>query len=87
MELQGHTDSVGGESYNRALSQRRAEVVRAYMIERGAFADGLTARGYGEGHPIDCNVTDAGRARIRRVVMDVVDNPGDVKLDGEGSAR
>lgn len=87
IELQGHTDSVGSGSYNRALSQRRATAVRAYLIERGVAADRLTARGYGEAQPIDSNETDAGRARNRRVVMDVVANPGEVHVEGEGSAQ
>lgn len=87
IELQGHTDSVGSDSYNRSLSQRRAEAVRTYLIERGVSADRLTARGYGEAQPIESNDTDAGRARNRRVVMDVIANPGEVKVEGEGSAQ
>jgi OmpA-OmpF porin, OOP family len=87
IELQGHTDSVGGDAYNRALSQRRADSVRQYLIEHGVAADRLTARGYGEAQPVDRNDTDAGRARNRRVVMDVIANPGEVEIEGEGSAQ
>jgi OOP family OmpA-OmpF porin len=87
IELQGHTDSVGGDAYNLALSQRRAESVRDYLIERGVVADRLTARGYGETQPIESNDTEAGRARNRRVVMHVIANPGQVKVEGEGSAQ
>lgn len=87
IELQGHTDSVGSDAYNRALSQRRADSVRQYLIDHGVSADRLTARGYGETQPVDNNNTDAGRARNRRVVMDVIANPGEVRIEGEGSAR
>jgi OOP family OmpA-OmpF porin len=87
IELQGHTDSAGGDAYNLALSQRRAESVRDYLIERGVVADRLTARGYGEAQPIESNDTEAGRARNRRVVMHVIANPGQVKVEGEGSAQ
>lgn len=85
VEMQGHTDSVGSDQYNRALSQRRAEAVRTYLIDHGVSADRLTARGYGEAQPIDDNGTDAGRSRNRRVVMQVLENPGDVKIEGEGT--
>jgi outer membrane protein OmpA-like peptidoglycan-associated protein len=63
----GHSSSEGDESYNAALSQRRAEAVRRALIERGANADRLTAQGAGESRPIADNETDAGRAMNRRV--------------------
>ncbi len=85
VEMQGHTDSAGSNRYNQALSQRRAESVRMYLVDHGVAADRLTARGYGEVEPIDDNRTDAGRSRNRRVVMRVLDNPGDVQINGEGT--
>ena len=87
IELQGHTDNVGGDAYNLALSRRRAESVRDYLIERGVVADRLAARGYGEAQPIESNDTEAGRARNRRVVMHVIANPAQVNVEGEGSAQ
>lgn len=87
IELQGHTDNVGSDAYNQALSQRRAESVRAYLVEHGVPAGQFTARGYGESQPIDDNRTDAGRARNRRVVMNVIANPGEVEIEGEGTVE
>jgi OOP family OmpA-OmpF porin len=82
VELQGHTDSTGSDSYNLNLSQRRAESVRAYLIEQGVSASQLTAKGYGETQPVADNTTAAGRAQNRRVVMKVLSNPGNVKVEG-----
>jgi OOP family OmpA-OmpF porin len=84
IELQGHTDSSGSDQHNLKLSQQRADAVRTYLMERGVAASQLEARGYGESQPIDNNTTADGRARNRRVVMFVKDNPGDVKVKGEG---
>lgn len=74
VEAQGHTDSQGAESYNLALSQRRAEAVRDYLVREGVAADKLTAKGYGESQPVADNSTAAGRAENRRVVLKVL-NP------------
>ena len=87
IELQGHTDSSGSDKHNLTLSQQRANAVQAQLVEQGVLASQLVARGYGESQPIDDNATDAGRARNRRVVMLVVNNPGDVKVEGEGSVE
>ena len=87
VELQGHTDSRGPDAYNLTLSQKRADAVRAYLIKDGVPATQITAKGYGEGQPIADNKTDAGRAQNRRVVMLVVDNPGDVEVKGAGEAK
>jgi OOP family OmpA-OmpF porin len=87
VELQGHTDSVGGDAYNLALSRRRVEAVRAYLVDHGVPAARLVAKGYGEAQPIDDNNTDAGRARNRRVVLHVLDNPGEVRIEGEGTVE
>lgn len=83
IELQGHTDSTGADAYNMQLSQRRAESVRAYLIEQGVSPSQLTANGYGETQPIADNTTAEGRAQNRRVVMRVIENPGDVKVEGD----
>jgi OOP family OmpA-OmpF porin len=69
VEVAGHTDSINSDAYNRTLSQRRAEAVRAYLIKRGVAADRLTAKGYGESMPVADNRTAAGRARNRRVEL------------------
>jgi outer membrane protein OmpA-like peptidoglycan-associated protein len=69
VEVGGHTDSVGSDKTNNELSQRRAESVRAYLIECGIAADRLTARGYGKTKPIADNGTAAGREKNRRVEL------------------
>jgi outer membrane protein OmpA-like peptidoglycan-associated protein len=67
IEVAGHTDNVGGNAYNRELSQRRATSVAQYLETRGvAQARVITAAG-GEEHPIASNATEQGRAANRRV--------------------
>jgi OmpA-OmpF porin, OOP family len=85
LELQGHTDSAGPDAYNLRLSQQRADAVRAFLVEAGISGAQLQAKGYGEAQPVDNNATEEGRSRNRRVVMTVLDNPGDVQVKGEGS--
>ncbi|GAG93786.1 unnamed protein product [marine sediment metagenome] len=68
VEIQGHTDSVGRESYNLKLSQARADAVREYLIRfRNIDSGRLIARGYGEQQPIASNLTEEGRNLNRRV--------------------
>lgn len=83
VELQGHTDSKGSDAYNLKLSDRRAQSVRDYLIAKGVGEQQLVAKGYGETEPVAENTTDAGRAQNRRVVMLVLSNPGEVKIDME----
>ena len=82
VELQGHSDSVGPESYNVGLSQRRAHSVRDYLISQGASAGQLAVTGYGERRPIADNRTGDGRAANRRVVMAVLSKPSNVEVQG-----
>ncbi len=68
IEVGGHTDSVGSESYNQGLSERRAAAVRDYVVSvEASIAGVLTTAGYGESQPIADNDTDEGRAENRRV--------------------
>jgi OOP family OmpA-OmpF porin len=69
VEIAGHTDSRGSDSYNKALSERRTNAVMQEMVRNGANAANLTAKGYGESEPIADNATDAGRAKNRRVEL------------------
>ncbi len=80
VELQGHTDSVGNDAYNLRLSEQRAQSVREFLIAEGVSAQQLTAKGYGEAQPVADNRNAEGRAENRRVVMQVLDNPGDVVI-------
>ena len=67
VEIQGHTDSTGTASWNATLSQRRADAVKKYLVERGVPADRLMAKGYGPSNPVAPNDTAEGRAKNRRV--------------------
>ncbi len=67
IEVQGHTDSKGADSYNMGLSQRRATAVATYLRNRGVSASRITTKGYGETAPVASNDTDDGRAQNRRV--------------------
>lgn len=66
LELAGHTDNVGNPANNQALSQKRAESVFTYLIEKGIAATRLKAIGYGDTQPVDSNDTEAGRSKNRR---------------------
>lgn len=69
VQVAGHTDSDGSAAYNEGLSERRAETVMNYLIDRGANAANLSARGYGEAEPIADNATATGKAANRRVEL------------------
>lgn len=72
IEISAHTDSKGADDYNLQLSQKRAESVVSYLIERGIYGSRLTAKGYGETIPIGDNESEEGRALNRRVEMKIV---------------
>lgn len=67
LELQGHTDSIGSEEYNKGLGDRRAEAVFDYLNSKGINPNRLKTVSFGEGKPVASNATDAGRAMNRRV--------------------
>lgn len=67
VEIAGFTDAQGTDSYNKDLSQRRANTVREYIVRQGVEGARLTATGYGEGNPVASNDTEEGRAENRRV--------------------
>jgi outer membrane protein OmpA-like peptidoglycan-associated protein len=73
LEIQGHTDDRAGRAYNRRLSQRRAESIRAWLIGRGIAESRLVARGYDWSRPLASNRTAAGRAINRRVEFVVLE--------------
>ncbi len=68
----GHTDSVGTDAYNQKLSVRRAEAVKAYLVSRGIEKNRVYTEGKGEKQPVADNKTAEGRAKNRRVEIEVV---------------
>ncbi len=75
-EISGHTDSTGGQTRNRQLSERRANAVLTFLVESGNVPPRrLTARGAGEAEPLVSNATAEGRRRNRRIDMDLIFDP------------
>ena len=68
----GHTDSVGSDAYNQKLSVRRAESVKAYLVSKGIEKNRIYTEGKGEKQPVADNKTSEGRAKNRRVEIEVV---------------
>ena len=68
----GHTDSVGSDAYNQRLSVRRAEAVKAYLVSKGIERNRIYTEGKGEKQPVASNSTAEGRAKNRRVEVEVV---------------
>ncbi len=69
LEVEGHTDSVGGDAYNQRLSEQRAASVRDYLVSQGVSPYSITARGFGTTRPVASNGTAAGRQINRRVEL------------------
>jgi len=69
LQIEGHTDSVGGDEYNQRLSEERANSVREYLVSQGVAATAVTARGFGKSQPVTDNLTAAGRQQNRRVEL------------------
>ena len=68
----GHTDSVGSDAYNQKLSERRAQAVKAYLESKGIDKSRVYTEGKGEKQPVADNKTKDGRAKNRRVEIEVV---------------
>lgn len=68
----GHTDSIGSDAYNQRLSVRRAEAVKAYLVTKGIERNRVYTEGKGEKQPVADNRTAEGRAKNRRVEIEVV---------------
>jgi OmpA-OmpF porin, OOP family len=76
VEIGGHTDAQGSDSFNLKLSERRAQAVKDYLIARGIAPERLLAKGYGESQAVDSNETPEGREINRRVEMKVLESGG-----------
>jgi outer membrane protein OmpA-like peptidoglycan-associated protein len=72
--IEGHTDNVGSDDLNQALSQRRAESVKSYLMQHGIESRRLTASGIGENRPVADNDSESGRQQNRRVEI-IIENP------------
>jgi OOP family OmpA-OmpF porin len=68
----GHTDSIGSDAYNQKLSVRRSEAVKAYLVSKGIEKNRVYTEGKGEKQPVADNKTAEGRAKNRRVEIEVV---------------
>ncbi|MFL6446410.1 MAG: OmpA family protein [Bryobacteraceae bacterium] len=67
LQVEGHTDSTGGDDFNQRLSQQRGDSVRDFLVTQGLASDGVTAMGFGKTMPISDNNTSEGRQKNRRV--------------------
>lgn len=72
VEIGGHTDNVGGKTYNQALSEKRAKSVLDYLAANGISGSRLSSKGYGDNQPIADNTTETGRAQNRRTEFKIV---------------
>jgi outer membrane protein OmpA-like peptidoglycan-associated protein len=72
IEIAGHTDDVGTEEDNMALSQKRAETIYEYLVDHGIEASRVTPIGYGESSPLASNATNEGRSLNRRIEVRVI---------------
>jgi len=84
VEISGYTDITGPDAFNMKLSQERADAVRNYLISKGVPASQLTAKGYGEAHPIASNATLDGRRMNRRIEFHLL-TPVDMTQVREGN--
>jgi outer membrane protein OmpA-like peptidoglycan-associated protein len=69
LDVEGHTDSVGGDDYNQRLSEQRASAVRDFLIQQGMAGNSVASRGFGKTQPVASNDTGAGRQQNRRVEL------------------
>ena len=69
LDVEGHTDSVGGDDYNQQLSEQRGESVRDYLTAQGMAAGSVTSKGFGKTQPVASNDTAEGRQQNRRVEL------------------
>ncbi|MBI3247661.1 MAG: OmpA family protein [Deltaproteobacteria bacterium] len=79
--IEGHTDSLGSDSYNFDLSERRAGAVQSFLLQNGISPMRIVARGYGETYPVTSNDTEAGRQQNRRVEV-VILHEGELAASG-----
>jgi outer membrane protein OmpA-like peptidoglycan-associated protein len=86
VRIEGHTDSVGSDETNQALSERRADAVRDALVAQNAPSERIDTVGYGESRPIASNDNVAGRQQNRRVEIVVSEGDGSF-VGGAGANR
>jgi len=69
LDVEGHTDNVGGDDYNQQFSEHRGEAVREYLTQQGMTASSVTSKGFGKAQPVASNDTADGRQQNRRVEL------------------
>jgi outer membrane protein OmpA-like peptidoglycan-associated protein len=72
VEIAGHTDNLGPDSYNLKLSERRAKAVTNYLVKKGVSHERISTTFFGESKPVDTTNTKAGKAKNRRVEFKIV---------------
>ena len=72
VKVSGHTDSTGTETYNQALSEKRANSVKTYLESKGIDGQRIQTEGLGESQPVATNKTKEGRAQNRRVELEII---------------
>jgi outer membrane protein OmpA-like peptidoglycan-associated protein len=85
--VEGFTDSIGDEAFNKDLSERRAQAIRATLIEMGVASDRIAIRGYGESFPVADNDTPAGRQMNRRVEIVIAEDTSQIAPRVASTAR
>jgi len=91
LAVEGHTDSIGTDEYNRRLSEQRAQAVSDYLVAQGISSDAITASGFGKSEPVASNDTPEGRQQNRRVELVVsgnaIGNAADTGTDNSTSSK
>jgi len=87
LSIQGHTDNVGAQAFNKKLSQERADAVTSYLSEAGVGRARLVAQGLGESEAVASNATEEGRAKNRRVEIHIEPNEELKKADAENAGN
>jgi outer membrane protein OmpA-like peptidoglycan-associated protein/Tfp pilus assembly protein PilF len=72
IEISGHTDDVGSPQENKTLSEKRAEAVYLFLLQKGIEKDRLRYRGYGESRPLEDNTSEAGKKNNRRIEIKIL---------------
>ena len=87
LDVEGHTDSVGGDEYNQRLSEQRGAAVRDYLTQEGMAATSVTAKGFGKTQPAASNETAKGRQQNRRVELVISGEVIGTEIDTPIAAR